>query len=92
MIELSDNIFREYDIRGVFGTDLTEETAELIGRGYAAFIEKTASSSGNGGRQQRIGRRDDAATVIAVSRIQVHGEQARGVGVGVEQVDKILAR
>ena len=50
MTNLSDNIFREYDIRGVFGTDLTEETAELIGRGYAVFLKKAVDSSGKGGK------------------------------------------
>lgn len=40
MASVSDGIFREYDIRGTFGDDLTPETAELIGRGYAAFVKK----------------------------------------------------
>ncbi|MEK6758623.1 MAG: phosphomannomutase/phosphoglucomutase [Deltaproteobacteria bacterium] len=38
---VSDQIFREYDIRGTFGKDLTPEVAELIGRGYAALARKT---------------------------------------------------
>jgi len=35
---LSRTIFREYDIRGVAGKDLTPEVAELVGQGYAAFL------------------------------------------------------
>ena len=35
---LSRTIFREYDIRGVTGTDLTPEVARAVARGYAAFI------------------------------------------------------
>jgi len=35
-------IFREYDIRGVAGDDLTADTARLIGRGYAAFLREQA--------------------------------------------------
>lgn len=31
-------IFRQYDVRGVVGTDLTEEVACGIGRGYAALL------------------------------------------------------
>ena len=31
-------IFRQYDVRGVVGTDLTEEVAYGIGRGYAALL------------------------------------------------------
>ncbi len=37
---LSRTIFREYDIRGVTGTDLTPETARLVARGYAEFIAR----------------------------------------------------
>ena len=42
---LSRNIFREYDIRGVTGKDLTPEVARLVARGYAAFL-KAAGVSG----------------------------------------------
>src|SRR6266480_2249524 len=35
---LSRDIFREYDIRGVAGKDLTEETAGLVAGAYAAFL------------------------------------------------------
>ena len=35
---LSQNIFREYDIRGVTGKDLTPDVARLVARGYAAFL------------------------------------------------------
>ncbi|MBI5234855.1 MAG: phosphomannomutase/phosphoglucomutase [Deltaproteobacteria bacterium] len=40
MAGLSDAIFREYDIRGIFGKDLTPETAALIGRGYALYAKR----------------------------------------------------
>ena len=33
-------IFREYDIRGIAGTDLTPATARLIGLGYAAYLRE----------------------------------------------------
>jgi phosphomannomutase / phosphoglucomutase len=35
---LSQNIFREYDIRGVTGEDLTPDVARAIGQAYAAFL------------------------------------------------------
>ena len=38
MAQLSRAIFREYDIRGIAGTELTEESAALIGRGYASLL------------------------------------------------------
>jgi phosphomannomutase/phosphoglucomutase len=34
-----DHIFRAYDIRGVFGEDLTEEITTKIGVAFAAFLE-----------------------------------------------------
>lgn len=33
-----DSIFRAYDIRGIFGEDLTEETATRIGTAFATFL------------------------------------------------------
>ena len=43
MTEISDNIFREYDIRGRYGVDLTDETAELLARAYAVHVRKTGA-------------------------------------------------
>jgi phosphomannomutase/phosphoglucomutase len=34
-----DHIFRAYDIRGIFGEDLTEEVATRIGAAFAKFID-----------------------------------------------------
>jgi len=34
-------IFRQYDIRGVWGRDLTAEVVELFGRGYASYLLKS---------------------------------------------------
>ena len=31
-------IFKAYDIRGVYGKDLTEETAYRIGRAFVTFV------------------------------------------------------
>lgn len=39
MAGVSDTIFREYDIRGTYGQDLTPEIAELIGRAYAVYVK-----------------------------------------------------
>lgn len=35
---ISQTIFRQYDIRGVVGTDLTDDVAYALGRGYAALL------------------------------------------------------
>ncbi len=37
---ISPGIFRQYDIRGIVGRDLTAEAALAIGRGYAALLEE----------------------------------------------------
>jgi len=43
-------IFREYDIRGLVDVDLTDETVELIGKGYASYLaEKGVKSVSIGG-------------------------------------------
>jgi phosphomannomutase/phosphoglucomutase len=37
---VSPDIFRQYDIRGVVGQDLTVEAAELIGRAFSALLDE----------------------------------------------------
>ncbi len=37
---LSASIFRQYDVRGIVGQDLTVEVAEAIGRGFAALLNE----------------------------------------------------
>ena len=39
-MSLNASIFRQYDIRGVVGRDLTPEVAEAIGRGFAALLQE----------------------------------------------------
>lgn len=36
--EISERIFRAYDIRGIFGKDLTPHVAEFIGKGFGTYI------------------------------------------------------
>src|SRR5688572_1894205 len=38
MTSIAKDIFRQYDIRGIVGSDLHPETAEAIGRAYAAYL------------------------------------------------------
>ena len=37
---INPNIFRGYDIRGIYGEDLYENVAYTIGRGYATYVKK----------------------------------------------------
>ena len=51
---LSRTIFREYDIRGVAGKDLTEEAATLVAGAFAAFLgEKGVKGTLAVGRDNR---------------------------------------
>jgi len=51
---LSREIFREYDVRGIVGRDLTAGTAHALGRAYAAYIaSKGVSGSIAVGRDNR---------------------------------------
>lgn len=45
-MSISDAIFREYDIRGTWGKDLTAEVAELLGRAYAIYAQKRGAKIG----------------------------------------------
>ncbi|MES2522146.1 MAG: phosphomannomutase/phosphoglucomutase [Gemmatimonadota bacterium] len=40
---ISQTIFRQYDVRGIVGSDLTEEVAYGLGRGYAAYLHARGS-------------------------------------------------
>ena len=39
-MSLAPGIFRQYDVRGVVGEDLTADTAAAIGRGFAALLQR----------------------------------------------------
>ena len=50
---INPEIFRGYDVRGVVGKDLTEETFYLLGRGYATFLAKRRIKTCPIGRDNR---------------------------------------
>lgn len=39
-MEINTRIFREYDVRGIVGRDLTPEVVELLGRGYGTYLRR----------------------------------------------------
>ncbi|MDD3241416.1 MAG: phosphomannomutase/phosphoglucomutase [Bacilli bacterium] len=41
---INKNIFREYDIRGVYGKDIDEDVSYTIGRAYGTYIKKFGQS------------------------------------------------
>ena len=53
---LSRAIFREYDIRGIAGKDLTEEVASAVAGGFSAFLaEKGVKGAISVGRDNPYG-------------------------------------
>ena len=57
-------IFREYDIRGVVGTDLTPELAERIGRAYGSLAVRAGAKSVAVGRDGRTSAMQMRAAVL----------------------------
>lgn len=67
-------IFRAYDIRGLTGTDINDEIAELIGRAYGTFINRS------GGRTVVVGR-DSRLSSPSIHKSLTNGIIAAGVDV-----------
>ncbi|MCD6219824.1 phosphomannomutase/phosphoglucomutase, partial [Candidatus Calescamantes bacterium] len=53
-MKISKEIFRQYDIRGVVGKDLNEETAYLIGKAFGTYIQEKAGKRVSVGRDVRL--------------------------------------
>jgi phosphomannomutase/phosphoglucomutase len=49
MVKVNPYIFREYDIRGVVGQDLTDEVVELIGKAFGTHLQRM------GGKKLTVG-------------------------------------
>ncbi len=67
-------LFREYDIRGIVGQELTEEVAELIGRAFATVAR------GKGVKAISVGRDGRASSPVLRDRL-VQGLTAGGLNV-----------
>jgi phosphomannomutase/phosphoglucomutase len=72
---LSKNIFREYDIRGVTGKDLTPDVARLVGRAFAAFLQEKGAKG-----EVAVGR-DNRPSGVDLHRELVAGLLESGVDV-----------
>jgi phosphomannomutase / phosphoglucomutase len=51
---MNPQIFREYDIRGLVGTDVTEEVAELIGKGLGTLLAREQKNQVSVARDVRL--------------------------------------
>ena len=72
---VAPGIFREYDIRGVVGKDLTEEAARAVGVAYAAYL------ADHGGQGPLVVGRDNRPSGGALRDALVEGLTASGVDV-----------
>lgn len=45
-MDIPEHIFKAYDIRGIYGQDLTDETAYLFGRGLVQYLNASAVAVG----------------------------------------------
>src|SRR5690606_7479456 len=66
-MELNPHIFRQYDIRGVVGSDVTPEVAEAIGRAFGTLVRRRVGAPGPVsvalGRDNRLSSDELAAAV-----------------------------
>ena len=67
-------LFREYDLRGIVGTELTENTAEQLGRAYATY------AAGHGVKTVSLGR-DGRLSSPALHKSLLNGLLAGGLDV-----------
>ena len=58
MPEIPGRIFREYDIRGVVGEDLTAGTVELLGKGIGTYLRRRGVETLSLGRDLRLSSGD----------------------------------
>ena len=51
---IKQNIFREYDIRGIYNDEITEETAYTLGRSFGSYISLSGETSTVIGHDNRL--------------------------------------
>ena len=76
---MNKQIFREYDVRGVFGKDFDEKDAELFGRAAAAYLRRFKAKKVVVGRDCR--KSSPAIRNALVSGLTESGMQVTDVGI-----------
>jgi len=76
-MQINPTIFREYDIRGIAGTDLNEEILERMGQAYVTYLRKKRALKHN----SVVVGRDGRVTGKAYARALIDGITACGVNV-----------
>lgn len=54
MVSVPPDIFRQYDIRGIYGQELTDEIAKIIGKAAGTFFQDHGQKTVTVGRDNRI--------------------------------------
>lgn len=62
---MEPHIFREYDIRGTVGVDLTPETARLIGMGFGTLLQSQGGKEASVGRDNRLSSEELKEALVA---------------------------
>ncbi|MBQ8132524.1 MAG: phosphomannomutase, partial [Bacilli bacterium] len=52
--DINKNIFRGYDIRGVYPTEIDRDTAYTIGRGFGSYIKSIGKTEAVVGHDNRL--------------------------------------
>ncbi len=79
-IQINPSIFREYDIRGIAGRDLTPEFAECLGRAYAMYLAKRLPVAGRKRLTVSVGR-DCRLTSDSYAEALISGMRRGGLDV-----------
>jgi len=80
-MQINPHIFRQYDIRGVVGPDVTPEVAEAIGRGFATLLRRREGGAPASGLRVALGR-DNRLSSDSLAEAVARGLASAGVDVG----------
>jgi len=73
-MEIAKHIFRGYDIRGIYGTDLDEQVAYKIGQGFGSYISEL-------GKTKAIVGYDNRASSVSLEKALIDGILSTGIDV-----------
>ena len=75
---MNPEIFREYDIRGIAGTDITEEEVFLLGKGIGTYLIRQGCTELNVGRDCRV--TSDAYATQIIKGLMATGCNVKDIG------------
>lgn len=72
---MKESIFKAYDIRGVYGVDITEEAAYIIGKSYGSYLQEKFH------KKKCVVGRDNRLSSPSLSDSLIHGLLESGINV-----------